>query len=191
MKKSLIIILVACLALCSQKTLAQKETKKWGIGFFPESGLTTGNATNTYNLTTGASLRFFYRAGPGFVTLAGGGVAYLPKNLSSILSGSTDTSGTLDIKYKAGVAIPVKVGYKYIFKHYFFVMGELGISTFHYYYTDADDNSQNITYKGCFTYAPTIGFQYHAFEIGIKYEVLQIKGGGSISNIGLRTGINF
>jgi hypothetical protein len=187
MKRSLIIIFATCLTICSLKTLAQKETRKWGIGILFESGLPLGDASNTYNLTSGASLRFFYRAGPGFVTLSGGAVAYLPKNLFSAL---TDTTGTGLDNLKAGLQIPIKAGYKYIFKHHFFVMGEIGISSFRVYYKDDNDNVQSTNTSGCFTFAPSAGFQNRAFEIGIKYETFQVNG-KSVSNIGIRSGFNF
>ena len=187
MKKLLLIISIANLSLFSLKTLAQKETKKWSIGFLSEIGLPQGDVADTFKYSAGVSLRFSYHAGPGFATLSAGGVAYIPKNL---LSGVFDTSSSSQNDLKVGLQIPIKAGYKFIFKHYFFVMAEIGISSYNYYYTDVNGNEQSTKYKGCFTFAPSAGFQYHALEIGIKYETFQVNG-SSVSNIALRSGFNF
>lgn len=186
MKKLFTIIFAGCL-LFSVKTFAQKETKKWSIGILSESGLPLGDAKNIYQITSGLSLRFSYHMGPGFVTLSGGAVAYIPKNLFSP-SSLFDTAGTTD--FKIGLQIPVKVGYKFIFKHHFFVMAEIGSSSFRVYYNDGNGSVQSTKLSGGFTFAGSAGFQFSSYEIGFKYETVQVTG-GSISNIGLRTGFNF
>ena len=187
MKKLLTIICTINLSMLSLETIAQKETKKWSIGFLSEIGLSQGEIANTFKFSTGASLRFSYHAGPGFATLSAGGIAYIPKNL---LSDVFDTSSSSLNKLKVGLQIPIKAGYKFIFKNHFFVMAEIGISSYNYYYTDAKGDGQSIKYKGCFTFAPSAGFQFNALEIGFKYETFQANG-ESVSNIALRSGFNF
>jgi hypothetical protein len=130
------------------------------------------------------SLRFSYHAGPGFVTISAGAVAYIPKNLFSFTS-FLDTAGTGGSSdFKIGLQIPVKIGYKFIFKHDFFVMAEIGNSSFRIYYNDTNGNEQSTKLSGGFTFAGSAGFQFSAFEIGFKYETVSVTG-GSVSNIGL------
>ena len=187
MKKLFTIIFAACLLFSSIKTFAQKETKKWSIGILSEGGLPLGDAKNIYQATSGLSLRFSYHVGPGFVTLSGGAVAYIPKNLFSP-SNLFDTSGTSN--FKIGLQIPIKVGYKFIFDHHFFVMAEVGNSIFRVYYDDGNDHVASTKLSGGFTFAAAAGVQFGSYELGIKYETISVTG-GSISNIGLRTGVNF
>jgi hypothetical protein len=170
MKKLFTIIFAGCLLFSSIKTFAQKETKKWSIGILSESGLPLGDAKNIYQITTGLSLRFSYHAGPGFVTLSAGGVAYIPKNLFSP-SGLFDSTGTSD--FKIGLQIPVKAGYKFIFNHHFFVMAEIGSSSLRVYYNDDNGHVQSNKLQGGFTVAGSAGFQFNSYEIGFKYETIQ------------------
>jgi hypothetical protein len=187
MKKLFTIIFAGSLLFSSIKTFAQKETKKWSIGILTESGLPLGDAKNIYQITSGLSLRFSYHVGPGFVTLSGGAVAYIPKNIFSP-SSLFDTTGTSD--FKIGLQIPIKVGYKFIFDHHFFVMAEIGNSIFRVYYDDGSGHVASTKLPGGFTFAGSAGFQFGSYEIGFKYETIKVTG-GSISNIGLRTGFNF
>ena len=164
-----------CLMLVCFTATAQKEGKKFSGGFGLEAGLPVGTANTVYHFTGGLSIRFSYHAGPGFITLSSGVFAYVPK---SGLGRST----------KASLQIPIKAGYKYVFYKPFFVMGEIGYSSFKVYY--AGTNNIASTSSGGFTYAPTIGVSFNVFELGIKYEATSITG-GALSEIGLRLGFNF
>ncbi|MES1217207.1 MAG: outer membrane beta-barrel protein [Bacteroidota bacterium] len=155
---------------------AQKESKKFSVGFGFEAGLPLGNAKDAYHFTTGGNIRFSYHVGPGFVTLTTGATAWLPKS-----DAGDDT--------KASLVIPVKAGYKYIVHKPFFVMGELGYSSFKVYYKDGNGDLANST-SGGFTYAPAVGLNFDAFEIAIKYEATSLSG-GTVSNLALRLGFNF
>jgi hypothetical protein len=99
-----------------------------------------------------------------------------------------DTTGTSN--FKVGLQIPIKVGYKFIFDHHFFVMAEIGDSIFSVYYDDVNDQVASTKLSGVFTFAGAAGVQFGSYELGIKYETISVTG-GSISNIGLRTGVKF
>ncbi len=174
MKKTLIVFLMASLCLVI-KANAQKESKTFSAGFGLEGGLPLGDAKTAYNFTGGITVRFAYHAGPGFVTLTSGVVLYGPK--------SDQGNAT-----KASLQIPVKAGYKYVFYKPFFVMAELGYSSFKIYYDNGGTVASNST--GGFTYAPTVGVNFNVFEAGIKYEATSVSG-GTLSNISLRLGFNF
>ena len=172
----------ACVVLCcillsaGLSVKAQKEGKKFSAGFGFEAGLPVGTANTAYQFTGGIGIRFSFLAGPGFVTLSSGAFAYVPK------SGQGKST-------KASLQIPIKAGYKYVFHKPFFVMGEIGYSTFKVYYAGTSSNIASNSVGG-FTYAPTVGVSFNVFELGIKYEATGLTG-GSLSNIGLRLGFNF
>ena len=178
MRKSIFAsIAVFCfLALGCITAKAQKETKKFSVGIGFEGGLPVGTANEGYHFTAGGNIRLSYHVGPGFVTLTSGVSAWLPK------SDQGDAT-------KASLVIPVKAGYKYIFHKPFFVMGELGYSSFKVYYKDINGDLANST-SGGFTYAPSVGVNLNVFEIAIKYESTSLSG-GSASNVALRLGLNF
>lgn len=161
--------------LCINTAKAQNESKKFSVGFGLEGGLPLGDIKDAYKFDGGITIRFSYKAGPGFATLTSGAIAFLPK---SDLGNST----------KASLQIPVKAGYKYIFRKPFFVMGELGYSSIKIYSGDNGDLVSN-TYGG-FTYAPSVGVNFKAFEAAIKYEGVSVSG-GTFSSIGIRLGFNF
>lgn len=198
MKQLLNILIAVGLLLCTLHSQAQKESKKWSLGFLSEGGFAQGDAKTSFHTVSGASLRLSIHAGPGFVTLSGGAELYWPKlNIGTLYGDSTFSDSTIDLsKLRVGVQIPIMVGYKLILGHYFFLMGEIGYSNFLYYYFDSNDNGRSV-HSGGLTYAPSIGFQYHAFEVGLKYQSLHpgqgspSPAGRSISNIVLRTGFNF
>lgn len=177
MKKNyLAAIFVLCtIALSFNTATAQKDKKPFSVGFGFEAGKPLSNASASYKSVIGITIRFAYHTGPGFLTLTTGGAAWLPK---SGLGKST----------KASLQIPVKAGYKYVFHKPFFVMGELGYSSFKVYYSSNGSVASNSA--GGFTYAPTVGVNFQSFEAGIKYEATSISG-GNFSNIGLRLGFNF
>ena len=198
MKQLLNILIAVGLLLCTLHGQAQKESKRWSLGLFSEGGFAQGDAKTSFQTVGGASLRLSIHAGPGFVTLSGGAVLYWPKlNSGTLYSDSSFSDSSIDLsKLRVGVQVPMLVGYKLILGHYFFIMGEIGYSNFLYYYFDSNDNSHSV-HSGGLTYAPSIGFQYHAFEAGIKYQSLHpaqgspSPAGQSISNIVLRMGVNF
>lgn len=183
MKCTLLLLAVSCLTLFSLRSFAQNETKKWSIGIMTEIGLPQGDIKSVYHTTSGLSLRFSYHVGPGFITLSAGGVAFIPK------IGAEDTSSAVIKTLKVGVQVPVKVGYKYIFLHHIFIMGELGYSTFYTFYEDDNSEIQHSS-AGGFDYSLTAGFQLNAFEIGFKYEAFQLPV-NNINYIGARLGFNF
>ncbi len=155
---------------------AQKESNKFSVGIGFEAGLPLGDAKQAYHFTAGGNIRFSYHVGPGFVTLTTGAAAWLPKS-----DAGDDT--------KASLVIPIKAGYKYILHKPFFVMGELGYSSFKVYYKDGDGDLAKST-SGGFTYAPAVGVNFNALEIAIKYEATSLSG-GTISAVALRIGVNF
>jgi hypothetical protein len=177
MKKWYAVVLGSfCLILCgSFSANAQKDSSKLSFGFGLEAGVPTGDAKAAYNFTGGLTVRLSYHAGPGFLTLTTGAEGYVPKK------GQGNST-------KASLQIPVKAGYKYIFAKPFFVMAELGYSSFRIYYDNNGSVASN-SYGG-FTYAPTVGVNFNAFEAGIKYEATSVSG-GTISNLSLRLGFNF
>jgi len=171
MKKKLIILSV--ITLLSISLLAQKETKKSSFGFGIEMGAPTGSYTNLYTFEAGLTIRYSYHAGPGFVTLTTGTLGLFPKKIV----GQSE---------KVGLQIPIRAGYKYIFDHHYFVMGELGyVSTKTYYGAQGKVLS---TSQGSFLTAPSVGVQFNAFEISLRYEAHPGNGGGIA---GLRIGFNF
>ncbi len=178
MKKIIYCGLLLCfsLLLVNFAATAQKEGKTFSAGFGLEGGLPLGDVKDVYHFSGGLTLRFAYHVGPGFVTLTTGAIAYVPKSFQG-----DDT--------KASIQIPVKAGYKYIFYKPFFVMGEVGYSSYKIYYEGSDGNLASNT-SGGFTYAPTVGVNLNVFELGIKYEATHLTG-GTVSTVGLRLGFNF
>jgi hypothetical protein len=170
MKKTVIFLLVA--TLLAVQVNAQKETKKFSVGFGLEPGIPVGSISNVYNFAFGFTIRFSYHVGPGFVTLTTGGVGYAPKKFV----------GTA----KVGLQVPVRVGYKYIIQHHLFLMGEVGYSEFKTYYGHSGEVLSNSS--GSFIAAPSIGFQANAFEISLRYGINGNNEGGVV---GLRIGFNF
>lgn len=155
---------------------AQKTGKKFSFGFGIEAGMPLGDFKELYSFAPGLTVRASYKVGPGFVTLTTGGLAFLPKSLDGE-------------DLKAGLQIPVKAGYKFIFKENFFAMGEVGFSRFNYYFTDFNNEITSIKETGA-TFAPTIGYQAGAFEIGLRYEITRFDG-GNLNAALLRLGFNF
>jgi hypothetical protein len=168
-----VIMLAAISTLCLSKTMAQKETKKFSVGFGIEAGLPTGPTSVLYSFAVGVTARFSYHVGPGFVTLTGGGIGYDPKTV-------------VGQKKQVGLQIPVRAGYKYIV-HHFFVMGEVGYSEFKSYYGQNGELAS--TTVGSFNAAPTVGVQFNAFEFGLRYGIDFKSGGGGL--FGIRLGFNF
>lgn len=176
MKKILIPLLLVCFAFISIQTSAQKMSKTFSFGFGLESALPLGDAGEAFSFAPGLTLRASYKVGPGFATLTSGGLIFIPKKVDA---------DNLQISLQ----IPVKAGYKFIYKDHFFAMGEIGFSNFKTYYKDLDDNVASISQSGV-TFAPTIGYQAGTFEIGLRYEHVGFKN-GSLSTAGLRLGFNF
>lgn len=153
---------------------AQSPDKAFSVGFGLEGGLTSGAAN--YHTMGGLSIRFSYHVGPGFVTLGSGGFAWIPKSFE----GKTT---------KASLQIPVLAGYKYIFAKHFFAMGELGYSSFRVYYNGGNGDVASTNYGG-FTLSPTVGINFNAVELGLRYQTTSLSG-GTVSAIGLRLAFNF
>ena len=177
MRKSFLIsaIFTSLLIISFTTAKAQKESKQFSVGFGLEGGMPVGDAKNAYDFDGGITLRFSYHVGPGFATLTSGAVGFYPKS-------------NLGDNTKATLQIPIKAGYKYVFHKPFFVMGELGYSSFKVY--SGDNGSLVTSHVSGFTYAPTVGVNFKAFEAGIKYEATSVSG-GTFSNINLRLGFNF
>jgi hypothetical protein len=176
MKKNFIVILFLTFILFSTRTIAQKETKSFSFGFGLEPGIPTGNSSNVYSFSGGLTIRGSYHAGPGFVTLTTGAVLYAPKTATGVPK-------------KAALEIPVRAGYKYIFpdKH-LFVMGELGFASFTSYYKGANGDVASSTSSSMIG-APTVGVQFNAFELGLRYGINFKSGSGG--DLALRIGFNF
>jgi hypothetical protein len=176
MKRVLLAAVSCALVLLSFQSNAQSAAKKWSIGFGFTGGIPLGSTKTAFNVNGGLDLRFAYKAGPGYATLSAGVNGFIPK---SFAGKST----------KAGLQIPVKAGYKYVIVPHFFVMGELGFSSFRSYYDDANNKLVSSSSSG-FTYAPAVGTQFGAFELAIRYEGITVNG-GTVSFVGLRLGFNF
>jgi len=168
------LVLLAILMLCVSKTIAQNESKKFSVGFGIEAGVPSGPPSDLYSFAVGLTVRFSYHVGPGFVTLTGGALGYDPKSIAGQPK-------------KVGLQIPVKAGYKYIIQHHFFVMGEVGYAEFKTYY---GSNGELLSINhGSAIAAPSIGVQFNAFEVAIRYEANFSNGGGGL--FGARIGFNF
>jgi hypothetical protein len=176
MKKTKLTAICAVLLLACFSLSAQVDTKKFSVGFGLEAGKPTGDVKDSYNFTGGITVRFSYKAGPGFATFTTGAVGYVPKK-------------GLGHDTKAALQIPFKAGYKFIFAQHVFVMGELGYSVYRYYYDDVNNNLASAS-TGGFTFAPSVGVNFGVFEAGLKYESIAISG-GTVSDIGIRLGFNF
>ncbi len=170
MKKIMIISLIAC---CSIHAMAQKDTKKSSVGFGIEAGIPVGSYSNVYTFDAGLTVRFSYHAGPGFATLTTGALGFFPKKVQ----GQSE---------KAGLQIPVRAGYKYIFQQHYFVMGEIGFVSTRTYYS-SQGKVQSVS-QSSFLAAPSAGVQFNACEISIRYEAHPSYGGGTL---GARIGFNF
>jgi hypothetical protein len=171
MKKKVILFLVAAFCLTAAK--AQRETEKFSFGLGLEAGIPTGKENKTYATAIGLTARLSWLAGPGFVTVTGGAVAFTPKS-------------NPDGAEKAGLEIPIRVGYKYIIQHHLFVMGELGYAHFTSYY-GLDGNVASVS-SGSMTFTPSVGYTAGMFEIGLRYG-LNLSGDEGV--FGLRVGLNF
>src|SRR5580658_538859 len=111
MKKTIILFLL--MMVCARQMFAQSETKTFSVGFGLEAGLPVGSYGNAYNFDAGLTIRFSYHVGPGFICLTTGAIGLVPKKVEGQ-------------KEMATLEIPVRLGYKYIIHHHFFVMGEVG-----------------------------------------------------------------
>lgn len=169
-KTTAIVLLFAC---CAIQAVAQKETKTFSVGFGIEGGVPTGNYTSIYTSYVGLTIRFSYHAGPGFVTLTTGALGFPPKKVTGQPS-------------KLGLQLPVLAGYKYIIQHHFFVMGELGFASTKTYY--GSQGKLLSVSQSSFVAAPSVGVQFNAFEISLRYE-MDFKDKAGI--IGPRIGFNF
>jgi len=178
MKKVMITLVIAALGVGTfTNASAQKMKKKWSAGFGLEAGLPAGDMKAAYSFAGGLTLRFSYHIGPGFATLTTGSMGWFPKSLS----GGPDM--------KAGIQIPVKAGYKFIYKDHFFAMAELGYNSFKFYGLDGNGDLVSQNSPG-FVFAPCIGVQLNSLELGLRYESFSITGGNG-SFLGIRLGFNF
>lgn len=177
MKKFQLFLIFGTLSIfCASNAVAQNLSKDFSFGFGLEAGLPTGDVKEAYNFAGGLTLRLSYHAGPGFITLTSGGIAFIPESFEGE-----------DVK--AGLLIPVKAGYKYIIQDRFFLMGEVGYGSFKQYYSDENNELASVS-NGGFAFAPSAGVQFNAFEIGLRYESVSMPE-GSLSFLGLRLGFNF
>jgi hypothetical protein len=185
MKRSIITLCFLILMGAGINVQAQKQTKKFSFGFGLEGGILSGDLKEIYSASGGLTLRASYKAGPGFATLTSGLIAYVPK---AIESNDPDE----DIELKPGYQIPFKAGYKFIFAKHFFLMGELGYSSFTILTPDEYDETKfNKEKQGGFTVAPSVGVNLGAFELGVKYEMISGILDSNLSTIGVRLGFNF
>lgn len=177
MKKIIsILFLAVVMSFAYGNSSAQKLSKTFSFGLGLEGGIPTGDLKDVYNGAGGLTLRGSYHVGPGFATLTTGGIAFIPKSFDG-----EDA--------KAGLLIPVRAGYKYIFKDHFFVMGEMGYGSFKMYYSGENDELASES-DGGFLFAPSIGAQFGVMEISLRYESLKVFE-SNVSTIGLRLGFNF
>jgi hypothetical protein len=158
--------------------MAQKPGKLVSVGFGIETGIPVSNTLDAFNFTFGMTARVAVHAGPGFATFTTGGIVYVPKSLQESSSA------------RAGLQIPIKAGYKYIFVRHFFVMGEVGYSVFKTYYDNGQNDQIYSTSTGGFTFAPAIGVQFGVTELALRYESMRIEGRNA-DFVGFRVGFNF
>jgi hypothetical protein len=185
--KKFFFVAFATTTLFITKANAQKEDKNFSFGFGVETGFLIGdkNFKTDFSSEFGLSFRFSAKVGPGYITFTPGGTIVLPKSVNSDAG-----------KVKMGTHIPIKVGYKYIIDK-FFVMGEVGYSSYALYLVDENttsyDNLPKVT-GGGFTYAPSVGLNLGVFELALRYQATAAKFSGikyAPSTVGLRIGFNF
>jgi outer membrane putative beta-barrel porin/alpha-amylase len=177
MKKKYATLLFSLFVLVSIGTNAQKETKKFSVGIGLEAGLPTGSESKYYGGAFGGTLRFSYHAGPGFIALTSGVLAYLPKS-----------SSKNSVVTYSGYQIPIRAGYKYIFLHHFFAMGETGYSIFNSFERDTETHTNIRTVSGSVVAAVSAGIQFGFFEAGVRYGFNVSRTEGLL---GARIGFNF
>jgi hypothetical protein len=177
MKKKYAIVLFSLFVLLSLHTNAQKETKKFSVGIGLEAGLPTGNDSKYYAFGIGGTLRLSYHAGPGFIALSSGVLAYPSKS-----------SGKNSAVTYSGYQIPIRVGYKYIFLYHFFAMGETGYSIFNSFEKDTETHTNTRTVSRSVIAAVSAGVQFGFFEAGIRYGFNVSRTNGLF---GARIGFNF
>src|SRR5690606_20690636 len=183
MKKVTLLIAIALSTLYVSQAYAQRNGKPFSFGFGFEGGPLVGDANfkDVFSSEFGLSLRFSYKAGPGYVTFTPGALLVIPKSVS-------------EDDIKIGSHIPLKLGYKYIFAEKFFVMGEAGYGAYTFYSSDAFSESDEIVKEkdGGFSFAPSAGVNLGKFEAGIRYETTRLKDfDTSVSLLGFRLGFNF
>ena len=183
MKKVVLLFVIALSTLYVTQGYAQKNGKVFSFGFGFEGGPVVGDANvkDVFSSEFGLSLRFAYKAGPGYVTFTPGALLVMPKSIS-------------EEDIKIGSHIPLKLGYKYIFAEKFFVMGEAGYASYTVYAADVTSETDEIVKEkdGGFTFAPSVGVNLGKFEAGIRYETTRLKDFDTrISLLGLRLGFNF
>jgi hypothetical protein len=171
MKKTIFLFLM--MVICTRQLMAQKETKNFSVGFGLEAGLPVGSYEKAYEFDAGLTVRFSYHLGPGFICLTTGVIGLVPKKVEGQVE-------------KASLQIPVRAGYKYIIQHHFFVLGEVGYETTKSYY-GSNGQLQSVS-AGSLLVAPSMGFQWNAFEISLRYDYIPNDQGGTI---GARIGFNF
>jgi hypothetical protein len=176
MKKFIPLLFCVVLVFAGFCVSAQRESKNWSLGFGLEAGVPVGQFKDNYHFVPGVTIRFAYKAGPGFLTFTSGLIGFDPKKVAGE-------------KTKAALQIPFLAGYKYIFLKHLFVMGELGYSNYRYYFGGTNGNLASST-TGGFTYAPSVGINFGVFDAAIKYESIAISG-GTVSYAGIRLGLNF
>ncbi|RZK20484.1 MAG: hypothetical protein EOO43_11140 [Flavobacterium sp.] len=167
-------ILAAGSQVKAQKTTGDSNGVRFGIGI--EGALPLG-ALKVYDAGAGLSLRLSKGFGEGFAgTLTVGGMAFFP-------------TSTLTANSKASIFVPIKIGGRYMFSENFYGMAEAGITITNTYgvtgFTGTTPNYGFIS-GSSFTYAPSVGAKFGAFDIGVRYEGLD--GGGFA---GLRLGFDF
>jgi hypothetical protein len=176
---SLIILFASLFAV----TTASAQSKKFSLSLGLEGGLPVGAMGTGYSAAAGSSLRAQYNINEKISVFAsGGGIAFLPKNLSS-LGNSNSISAML--------AIPIKVGGKYFLGKSFYGSAEIGTSINRIIAASASGGGGGVTTFPSYTamvYAPGIGVQFGGFDFGIRYETH--SKGGSSSFLGARFGFN-
>jgi hypothetical protein len=164
--KTKIYLLVALFVLAvsvNAKSKASEKSLKIGIGAM--AGLPMGDMSKAADLAYGADLQAEYA-----VNSKG----------AFILS-----VGYLDFVRKTGYTgkgvIPILAGAKFNISEKLYGSAQAGISL------------STVSGAGsAFTYAPGIGYKVSdKFDLLLKYQSMSLKGGGSISVLGLRAGISF
>ena len=181
MKKVILLFVVALSTLYVGQVYAQKDGKAFSFGFGFEGGPLVGDADikDVFSSEFGLSLRFSYKAGPGYVTFTPGALLVMPKSVS-------------EEDIKIGSHIPLKLGYKYIFAEKFFVMGEAGYASYTVYEATSESDEIFKQKDGGFPFAPSVGVNLGKFEAGIRYETTRLKDFDTrVSLLGLRLGFNF
>jgi hypothetical protein len=171
MKKIITLCFVSFIALqvsAQDMTSSSKKTSTSSFSLGVESGLPTGDFSNTHNFGIGASAKIAAEISTNAAfTISVGYLSFSGKEVTVL--GST-------FKNEAFNTIPVKAGVRGIFDGGFYIEPQIGYTFF-----TGNNNS-----SGAFTYAPSIGFVTDSkVDFSLRYETVT-KSNSNLSHFGVR-----